>query len=69
MSTPRVYNLSVERPSARDALAGEQARAVLRVDRGLKSGRLDEIPLERADLLRLAAQATSALAALDGVRP
>lgn len=59
------YGISVDHNrTGRDVVT----TASLRVSRGLKSGKLDIIPMDEGELIKLISQASNALAILTGVR-
>lgn len=64
----RYVNIRMQHPSGAERHTGATSYAELHVDRGLKSRKLDVAPLTRHDLVKLCAEATRALAIVDGVR-
>ena len=65
--SPRYFGMSLRHVDGHELRRREHAGedtssdAVLRIDRGLKNGKLDEVPMREADLIRLLADASHAL--------
>lgn len=68
MTRARYTNIRMQHPSGAERAAGGTSYAELSIDRGLKSRKLDVVLLTRHDLVKLCAEATRALAIVDGVR-
>lgn len=64
----RYVGIHMEHPGAVERGQGATSKALLAVDRGLKSGKHDVIALEENDLIKLLAEASKALAILRGIR-
>jgi hypothetical protein len=64
----RVLGLTIDHPSGRDRATGSTSQVSLTIDRGLRSGKADAIPLTEDELLRLVARGAVLLAILRGVR-
>lgn len=64
----RFVGVHIDHPSEIERERGAQSRVSLAIDRGLRSGKLDVVPLDEDDLVRLIAQAGARLATLRGVR-
>lgn len=61
----RLIGLSVRHPDATERRNGQEPYAQLTISRNLKSGALDDVPLDRGDLLKLIRYAAGALLILD----
>jgi len=57
----RFVSIQIDHPSARDKANGAASTVSLLVNRGLKSGKLDSIPLNQLDLLKMIRQASGHL--------
>ena len=68
IASARYAGIHMQHPSGAERIEGATSHAELHIDRGLKSRKLDAAPLSRHDLVKLCAEATRALAILDGVR-
>lgn len=65
---PRLAGVHIDHPGARDRAAGAQSQVRLSIDRRLRSGKLDQVPLTEDELVRLIAEGGRMLALLRGVR-
>jgi hypothetical protein len=57
----------IEHPDAAGRRQGAKSYAYVAVDRGLKSGKLDKVPLSEDDLIRLIASAAQTLITLRSI--
>jgi hypothetical protein len=64
----RFLGLSLEHSDAGARLRGEESFARLTISRGLKSGKVDDVPLTEDELVKLIADAADALRILRGLR-
>lgn len=60
-SVPRIIGVHIKHPDANERAAMVKSSAWLSVDRGLKSGKLDEVPLTEDQLVSLIANAAQTL--------
>lgn len=67
-SEVRFLGLSLDHPDAGARLRGDESTARLTFSRGLKSGKLDDVPLTEDELVKLIADAATALRTLRGLR-
>lgn len=61
MSANQFHSISLVHPDGAQRRNGEQSRARLTIDRGLKSGKVDDVPLSEAQLMQIIEQAAKAL--------
>lgn len=66
MLDTHIVSVSVDRASHAARAQDHKPRVTMLIDRGLRSGKLDVVPLTRGDLISLICQASSALAVLEG---
>lgn len=64
----RFVGIHIDHPEYSARLKGEQSTVSLAISRGLKSGKLDHVPLSEDDLVDLIAQAASQLKILRSLR-
>lgn len=64
----KVYGVRIHQPDSKERAKGAVAQVFLTVDRDLKSGKLDEIPMSEDDIIRTIAGLGEKLAILRGLR-
>ena len=67
MSEPTFHGLRTYLPDGKERAAGMVTEVQLRINRHLKSGKLDKVVLSEDELIRLIADAGRALAQMRGV--
>lgn len=66
MSANQFHSISLVHPDGAQRRNGESTYARLTIDRSLKSGKVDDVPLDEKQLIRIIEQAAHALRILRG---
>lgn len=64
----KIQGIHIRHPGAHERASGKPSSVYVTVDRGLRSGKLDEAPLSETELIGLIAEGSRILAILRDVR-